>query len=272
MIESKILIPIDFTPAVDTAIEFGKLMAKKSQSGITLLHIYEDGDLTGEECQHKLNVLADKIIAEGVNCNSLMVDGSIFTEIPDIASSSEFEMMVIATHGRKGLRQKFFGPDILKLLKKIPLPALVVQEGSHIPSDGFKKAVFPVGAHDDFVNKIDAMVMFAGIFDTEIHIYSIDKPGFDQSDKLRKNILQAEEAFTAKGISFKRIAEDQKMFSVGYARQTMNYADQEQADMIAIMSIPTQENAYFADSDKEIIITNDLKIPVLCTSDVEQDL
>jgi nucleotide-binding universal stress UspA family protein len=273
MIEKRILIPVDFSPASEVAIEFGKFLASKSRSIISLLHVYQDDDLSCEECEKKLQALADKINAEeGLQCEISIQKGSIFTEIPEVAANPDFGIMVIATHGRKGFRQKLFGADILKLLKKVPVPALVVQEDSKLPEGGFKKAIFPVGSHDDYEKKINAMINFAGIFDTEIHIYSIDKPGFDQTEKLRENILETEERFTQKGITFKRVDEDQNMFSVGYAKQTLKYAGAEKADLIAIMSVPTQENAYFADSDKEAIITNDLRIPVLCTSDAEQDL
>lgn len=272
MIENKILIPVDYSPAADKAIEFGIFLARKSKSGITLLHIYENDDLSCEECEKKLKNLINRInIQSDVSCDYILEEGSIFSEIPDIASNSTYSMMVIATHGRKGFRQKIFGPDILKLLKKIPIPALVVQKKSSIPDDGFKKAIFPVGAHEDFDKKIDAMIMFAGIFDTEIHIYSIDKPGFDQTDRIRENILKTENKFKEKGIRFVRVDEDQTMFSIGYAKQTLKYAGDQNADMITIMSIPTRENAYFADSDKEAIITNELNIPVLCTSDAEQN-
>ena len=270
MIENRILIPVDFTPAADRAVEFGVYIASKMHAKISLLHVFEDEDMTIDECEDKLTLMTNKINGNNdLHCDFICEEGSIFEIIPEIASKSAFRMAVIAAHGRKGFRQKLFGADILKLLKRIPIPTLVVQEGSALPESGFKTTIFPVGSHDAYERNIEAMNIIAGICDPEIHLYSISKPGFDQTDKLRENILLAEERFSEKGINYKRIDEDQNVFSVGFAKQTLKYANDNKANLISIMVNPTQENAYFADSDKEAILMNENCIPVLCTSDAE---
>ena len=113
------------------------------------------------------------------------------------------------------------------------------------------------------------MVILAGLFDPEIHLDSISRAGDEQTDKLRENIRMAEGEFSAKGLRYKRVAEDQQVFSVGFAKQTLQYARQIKADLVAVMANPTRENYYFADSDKIAILTNEEKIPVLCASKAE---
>jgi hypothetical protein len=54
---------------------------------------------------------------------------------------------------------------------------------------------------------------------------------------------------------------------MGFAKQILKYSTQAKADMIAVMSIPTPENYYFADSDKELLLVNEPGIPILCTTD-----
>jgi len=273
MIENKILIPIDFTEAADKAVEFGIYLAQKGQFNISLLHVFEDEGMSVEACEIRLQEIAEGINASGeISCDWICEKGNIFSLIPDVSSRSEFRMMVIAAHGRKGMRQKFFGADILKLLKQIPIPTLVVQEGSRIPEKGFKTTIFPVGAHDAYERKIEAMYIIAGLCDAEVHLYSIDKPGFEQTDKLRENILLAEQSFKDKGIRYIRVDEDQNVFSVGFAKQTLKYASEKGANLISIMVNTTQEYAYFADSDKESILMNEQCIPVLCTSDAEVEV
>ncbi len=271
--ENRILIPVDFTDASDKAVEFGVFLAKKSQFTISLLHVFEDEGRSMDVCKTKLKEIADRVNeSKGIQCDYFCEEGSIFTTIPEMASQNSIRMLVMATHGRKGLRQKFFGPDILKLLKRIPVPTLVVQEKSCIPEEGFKSVIFPVGGQDDYDKKVEAMVFVAGLFDPEIHLYSITKPGFEQTEKLRDNIILAESGFSEKGIRYKRVVEDQSVFSVGFAKQTLQYAEKNSADLITIMVNPTQENYYFADSDKESILTNELGIPVLCASDAEKEV
>lgn len=272
MIEKKILIPVDFTNAADKATEFGIFLAPQMNAKITLLNVCDDS-MSVKECESKMDRIAKKIDSSaGFHCDFLCEKGNIFNVIPEVASRNAYDLMVIATHGRKGLRQKFLGPDILKLLKKMPVPSLVVQENSVLHDDAFKSAVFPVGGHDAYENNINAMILMAGVFDPEIHLYSISRAGFEQTEKLRENILMAEKGFSEKGIRFKRVIENQNVFSVGYAKQTLKYAHEKNAGLLAIMTTATQEHYYFADSDKETILTNEYNIPVLCSSNIRHDL
>lgn len=273
MVENSILIPVDFTPASDKAIEFGIHLAKKGHFNISLLHVFEDDGKSLDECDQKLKALADKVSEhDEIFCDYMCERGNIFTLIPKIAARNTFHMMVIGTHGPKGIRQKFFGPDILKLLKKVCIPTLVVQENSLFMESGFNKAIFPVGGHDEYSKKIDAITTIAGLFDPEIHLYSISRAGFEQTEKLKENIKLAEQRFSDKGLNFKRVNDDQKVFSVGFAKQTLQYSGEVKADLITIMSNPTRENYYFADSDKVAILTNELQIPVLCASNADVEV
>jgi universal stress protein A len=268
-----ILVPVDFSEASDKAILYGISLAKKMDCGISLLHVFEDEGMSLNACESRLKEIADGISnSNGLPCDCLCEKGNIFNVIPSVSGNGNFRLMVIATHGARGFWQKVFGPDILKLLRKISIPALVVQKDSILSDDGFSSAVLPVGSHDEYDRLVDGMTMIAGLFDPEIHLYSIVKPGFEQTDKLKQNIKKAENSFSEKGIRFKRVAEDQRVFSVGFAKQTLKYAEENGSEIIAIMSNATKENYYFADSDKIAILTNKQNIPVLCASDVEPRL
>lgn len=269
----KILIPVDFTDAANKAVIYGTSIAQKSGASIQLLHVFEDDGLPLDACKTNLQEMVDDVRSiHKVECDFLCEKGNIFNVIPDIASKGDYMMMVIATHGARGLRQKVFGPDILKLLKKVCIPSLVVQRDSIVPGEGIRSAVLPVGGHDEYDKMIQAMITIAGLFNPEIHLYSIVKPGFEHTNKLKENIRSAENAFSEKGIGFKRVAEDQNVFSVGFAKQTLKYAAENNAYLISIMVNATRENYYFADSDKQAILTNEHHIPVLCASNMESGL
>jgi hypothetical protein len=122
----------------------------------------------------------------------------------------------------------------------------------------------PVSSHADFRKEIDAVLLFSSLFDPEIHLYSIYKPGYEWSEQLLKNIEDAKNAFEEKGVRVKRIKEEQEVYSQGYSRQTLLYAGSSGADLITIMSSPSEDYYYFAQSDKESLLTNDLRLPVLC--------
>lgn len=273
MPENNILVPVDYSPASKKAIEFGLHIAQKMNGSITLFHAYQDESKSLDECNAELKRFArpqESIAKVGMDYHCER--GDIFTTIPRVAAKKKFNMVVIVTHGRKGIRQKLFGADIVKLLKLIPKPTLVIQEHSPIFAKGFSQAIFPVGGHEEYEKKIEAMIQIAGLFDTEVRLYSISRAGSGYSDKLRANIKLAEERFLGKGIRFARIEEDQKVFSVGFSKQTLEYAYASGADLIAIMANPTRENYYFADTDKEAILTNEKGIAVLSVSSANGDV
>jgi hypothetical protein len=80
-----------------------------------------------------------------------------------------------------------------------------------------------------------------------------------------KNIEEATLLLQTKGVPLIRVKEEQQVYSLGYAKQTVIYAQSIDADALWMISVPTEENYYFAQSDKETMLLNDFHIPVLCT-------
>jgi nucleotide-binding universal stress UspA family protein len=269
-IMNKILVPFDFSSASERAVLFAGVVARTSGYSIDLIHVHNDKKVQLAEVEKSLASLCKKIQeSEGVPCGHIITGGSIFTDIPKTASSGFYKMVIIATHGIMGFRQKMTGAYILRMVRAITAPVLVVHKESAVPSLGFKRLVFPVGGHARFDRQIDAAVLMAGIFDLEVQIYSIRKSGDEWTPALKKNIQAAEKAFSDKGIKFRRVEEEPNVLSVGYARQTIRYAKNNGCDLISIMSVPTREHYYFAQADKEEVLTNEHGIAVLCSSDLE---
>ena len=58
---------------------------------------------------------------------------------------------------------------------------------------------------------------------------------------------------------------EQEVFAQGYDKQTLHYAGSFGADLISVISTPSDDYYYFAAADKEALLLNDLHLPVLCT-------
>ncbi|MCX6251486.1 MAG: universal stress protein [Bacteroidetes bacterium] len=262
--KNKIIVPTDLTEAGHQAVRQAISIANKGKIDMLLLHILDEKSPSAEEVQQALENEA-RLAAEqsGRDCQYLIKEGTVFETLPNITCESDFCLMVIATHGIRGIRQKLTGPDILKLVAKLPLPVLVVPEQEKL-IDSFDKIILPVSSHDSFQPAIDAILFFSRIFNSEIHLYSVYKPGFEWPKQLMINVETATEQFGKNGVRLKRIKEDQTIYSLGYAKQTMKYAEATGADSICIMSTQSQDYYYFAQSDKETIVLNELNLPILC--------
>jgi nucleotide-binding universal stress UspA family protein len=263
--KKKIIVPTDLTMAAQKAIGQATAIARKSGSSVTLLHIMDEKSASADEIKKSLHDEAERINKNsGVSCEVLIQAGNIFESIPYVASDKEYDLMVIGTHGMKGIKQNLFGSNILKLVSRIPLPVLVMQEQSPV-IESFHKLVLPVSSHSSFLTEVDAILLLAGLFDLEVYLYSIHKPGFPWPDQLLKNIEDATRIFETKGIQMKRIKEEQKVYSQGYSKQTLLFAHETGADILCMISVPSEEYYYFAPSDKEAMLLNEYHIPVLCT-------
>lgn len=263
MPHKKILVPVDFTKLSDKVIEQAAIFSNTAGSELVLLNV---ADKSADLASIKVKLAGKAIKASikyNVSCDSIVREGSIFREIQAEAEENDYLLLVIGTHGVRGLKQKLMGADILKIITKVPVPALVVQSTSPVRTS-FSKIVLPVATHLAYNNILQAVVIIGKLFKSEVHIYSIERPGFGWPEQLKKNLEKTKEIFDENGIRYIRVNEKQTLLSVGFARQTLQYAQKTGADMIAMMSVSSEEYHYFAQQDKENMLTNDSGIPVLC--------
>jgi nucleotide-binding universal stress UspA family protein len=261
--KNKIIVPTDLTEVSDHAIKQGVAIAKKSRMDIVLLYVLEDKSRSIEELEKIFQPDAAAITKEtGVNCGILIKKGSFYDIVSEEACEGSYDLMVIGTNRIKGIRQILFGADILKLAMKVPMPVLVVQKESPLIEE-FHRLILPVSSHEHFQPLIDAVGLFANVFGSEVHFYSIHKAGFNWPEHLLKNIEEATRQFEARNIKMIRIKEDANLYEFGYARQTLKYAGSAKADLLCVMSLPSKDYYYFAQTDKETLLTNEFHIPVL---------
>jgi len=267
MNSKKIFVPIDFTATSEQSISQAVSLSRKANYSISLFHVISDessGKDNNKVVLDKLKEKAEMIIKDGINCDYQVAGGSIFEEIPRVANKFDHQLMLIGTHGIKGIKQKLFGADMLKLIRKVKIPCLVIQ--SDCVCRDYNPIVLPVGGHEGFRSLIDATAMMAKLFGSEVHIYSVVRKGDEGSPKLRENTAFAIRHFEENKIPFKRVAEEVTVISVGFAKQTLQYANKVSAGLISIMSVKTDEYYYFAQADKETMINNEFHIPILCSS------
>lgn len=263
MPNKKILVPLDFTELSDKVIEQAAFLSNTSGLAMVLLHIADRSEDLASVKEKFANKAIQASVKYNVTCESKVREGSIFKEIQAEAEENDYQLVVIGTHGVRGLKQKLIGADILRIISKIPVPTLVIQSTSPFRKS-FAKIVLPVATHQAYYNILQAVVIIGKLFKSEVHIYSIERPGFDWPEQLKKNLEKTKEIFDENGIRHIRVNEKQTVLSVGFARQTLQYARKADADMIAMMSVSSDEYHYFAEQDKENLLSNESGIPVLC--------
>jgi nucleotide-binding universal stress UspA family protein len=258
----KIIVPVDFTEASDTAVAQASLLNETLHVNIELLHIVNSNEHSKEE--FLLDKIAEALSEKGIVAFPKIIKGSVLSAINDYAKEGKFDLMIVGTHGVRGIRQNLFGADILRLLKGNPCPSIVVQKTSK-PVNHFNKILLPVGSHDEFLGLARAVAQIAKASKARVIIYSINRPMEETSEELNINKQNAKQLFLDEGIMVSEVSEPSSVVSFGFAKQTILYAEHNDVDMIAIMAHASSEHSYFANADKERMLMNEKGIAILCS-------
>jgi nucleotide-binding universal stress UspA family protein len=135
-----VLVPIDFSPDADYALEYAMRLARILQAKLTLLHVIEPLVVGSVEAMPYtfLQDLEDKITeamipyhervtAAGLSCDYTIVHGVPFQVIIDTARTDHIDLIIMGTHGRTGLRHVLIGSVAERVVRLAPCPVLVVR-------------------------------------------------------------------------------------------------------------------------------------------------
>ena len=259
-----ILVPTDFSEvcanAANQAAEAAALLGQK----VTLLHIINNDTkafLRSENVDpSSVNVKLDEIAAGlkaryAIEVDIMTREGSIFTEIAEVAKDLKVNMVFLGTHGKVGL-QHLTGSFALKVVTSSPAPTVVVQKRPF--NHGYKNIVLPITSEAGPLEKTRWAVYIAKQFNATIHIYLPS----EANDAVTKASKQIAEYFEKNGVTY---TEQVSAKSSGFAKQVLDYSTTINADMIMIMTNPDKGfTSFFLGSYDEDIIFNASQIPVMC--------
>ncbi|RLD81887.1 MAG: hypothetical protein DRJ15_03130 [Bacteroidetes bacterium] len=267
-----VLVPTDFSETCQNAINHGVELAEFLDYKLVLLHVInresksqlkkENLDLSA--ITEKLDDIANEIRENSrITIETLTREGSIFDEIHGSASNIGAKLMVLGTHGKKGM-QYLVGSFALKVVTKSPVPTVVVQEKSF--GKGYKNIVFPINSFTEARQQVQWAIHMAKTFGSFINIFR--EPHTDPILANKINIVsnQIEEAFKKYGTEYK-IQDAEK--SGKFAERMLDYAVEEKADMIMIMTDADIFSPDFnAGAWDEKMMFNKAQIPVMCINPV----
>jgi len=140
----KILFPIDFTENSSKILPYALSMSEKYDSMIYLLHVVEDLSKWGigsfvphlpldsfkkdamEGAKKAMDRVCDQQLEGCPNFQKMIVYGDPASEILETIASEDIDMVIMGTHGRKGLEHTIFGSVAENVVKKSDVPVLVV--------------------------------------------------------------------------------------------------------------------------------------------------
>ncbi len=140
----RILVPTDFTETSNHALEWAIGIAAPFRAKVTVMHAYEipvvgfpDGaiiatpDLAArisEASQTALDKLVDHWRAAGTSIDAILREGIIDEEINAVADEISASLIVIGTHGRRGLARALLGSVAENVIRTANRPVVTIRD------------------------------------------------------------------------------------------------------------------------------------------------
>ncbi len=271
-----IVVPCDFTEEAKIAMNHASKIAQQSNDEVRLLHIFNSEskaklrkENAGEEAVYnKLKEWAEENEkATGIKTTYHAEEGSIFTTISEYITDCNASLMVMGTHGVRGV-QHLVGSYAMKVVTSSPVPVIVVQK-KDVDKTGFKKIVLPIDHNRHGKNKVSYAIALAKYFNAEIHLFEEYSSDEFYSKQIKLNASFAKARLEDNNIPYIEVKED---FSSGsFSKHLIRHAAKIDADLIVISSHSDQDSIadLFLRSSEVELINNDAMIPVMCVNPFE---
>jgi len=259
-----LLVPYDFSPVADIAINHATSMAKVLGMPVCLFHVFEKDLKLGEKeaVNNKINDIVNGLKEKhiGIDISFLTKDGNIFTDIANAAELMNARFVIMGTHGIKGM-QHITGSYAMKVITKSDVPFIVVQNATN--RSGYNNIVITIDETIETKQKIKWAVYIAQLFNSTIHIFYPNDNDEFIGGAIKRNVRQIKAIFEKNNINFVDVEADKK--SGNFAKKTIEYAQSVEADLMVIITNPDQFLPSFVmtKSDEQILFNN-AGIPVMC--------
>lgn len=259
-----IVVPWDFTPVASYALAHAVKISSMVGSEISLLHIVSNG--ISQKAMTETKARLQKVIDDNSKKYNIALlwqisKGTIFNAIAEYANEKEASLVIMGTHGMKGM-QKITGSWALKVMVKSKTPFIVIQDP---PSDQgrYHNIVFPVDFRSENKEKMKMAIFMGKYFDSKIHMLVAGTTDKWLAKKTKVNLNFAIKYLIQNNIEY----EIHEVTKKNFPQQTLDFAQKINADLILIV---TTKNITFADytfgASEQYIIANSSKIPVICVN------
>lgn len=257
------IVPHDFTPVADIALEHAIATASPLSAQIFVLHVVPKEHQI-KEAEEKLEQVLASHSGKGAELIPYVRIGSIFEEIGDFAAEHHAELIFMGTHGAHGW-QHITGSHALKVVTSSSVPFVIVQEKG-IKASGYDDIVVPMDLNKETKQKLAIVANLAQYFKSKVHVITPD-----ETDEFLRHQVQANIQFAQKFFSEREIEMTATVApSSGFDKEVVKHAVNIDADLIAIMNLHRGGILSAISSNYEqYIITNDAKIPALIVNPLD---
>jgi len=272
----RILVPFDFSPIAEHALDFACQIAKKLDGGIMLLNVIEHPTADSfktmgmqiddpmeqlyikkmyEMVDNKLREVVSRANYANGKISTKIQLGNAFNTIIDQITEEKVDLLIAGTEGISGINDYFVGSNAEKIVRHASCPVITIHEKAEI--EPIEKIVFASGFMDLDETFIEKVKELQSVLEAQLNIVKINTPASFTST--RHDQKQMDDFIERYGI------ENYTTAIYNYKNEEdgiMLYAEDIDADMIAIGTNQRKGiGHFFAGSIAEDIVNN-AKIPI----------
>jgi nucleotide-binding universal stress UspA family protein len=205
-----ILVPYDFSPYAEAALDFAVQIRKKTKGEIKLVNVIEyplgsTFNVTGEiasydpmdkvftmklieHAKEKLANTIAKFEGEKEHITPIVLMGYPFDGITDQINETHTDLIVMGTKGATGLKEMFVGSNAEKIVRNAKCPVITIHQKRNISEiNDIIYATELVVKNED---KMRVFKTYQEFFDAKIHLVWINTPHNTLNDDLAEQQLE----------------------------------------------------------------------------------
>ncbi len=260
-----LLVTWDNTEMSENALLHALRIARHVDNQIRLVHIVDhtDGKIPMEKVEEDFEKKIEELSRKhDFDLQGVVISGSIFKEIAAYANDSDALMVIMGTHGMKGL-QKVTGSWALKVIVGSTVPFLVIQDKPS-SEEQLSSIVFPIDFKAENKEKLQWAIYLGKYFDSKVYLFKAPVKDKGLLKKVNVNLTFAVKFLIQNNLDYE-IHTAKKASNL--ARETIEFAKEKKADLILITTTKNISIAdYMLGAAEQQIIANSSKIPVMCVN------
>lgn len=191
---NRILVALDFSPASEAALRRALDLALRTRAEVHVLHAVPGPhpshgvvfhDVPGDdrtfyrrlwhEADSHLTAILDDVKLDGIEIRRKLAGGVPYRVILDYARKEDIDLVVMGTHGRRGLSRFFLGSVAGEVLRQTDVPVLIVPVG--VPGQRpLRRVVAPTDFSDASRLALPLAAELAGLYGADLEVLHAFEP------------------------------------------------------------------------------------------------
>ena len=142
----RIMVPLDGSELAECVLPHAETIAKQFKATVELVRVIETIEiptrggiaLSAEELEQiqlhdkldaesYLEKIADQLNQAGIKAKSKLLTGKVAESLSEYIHKSNFDLIIMATHGRSGISRWIWGSVAERILHSCPIPVLLIR-------------------------------------------------------------------------------------------------------------------------------------------------